>query len=959
VPLGEPTRYFQRHHAEVRIGWELVGEHGLRRAQLGAAWAIAAHDTASRAPALVVLPTGVGKTLLLCLAPYLMRARRVLVVTPGRLVRSQVATAFETLQDLKRTGVLPETVTAPRVAVVNHRATNTDWAAWRSASVVVGTPNVLSDGYPQVERLPQDMFDLVIFDEAHHLPARVWEAILQAVDARALLLTATPTRRDGKPLPGELIYSYPLSLAISDGVYAPISFRPVACGEHEDPDQVLATAAAARLADPVHREAGSRLLVRTGTQAQARALLDVYAELGVKLGLVLADTSPATVRQILREVTAGQKQGFVAVGAMSEGFDFPSLKIAAYHHPHRSLAPTLQFVGRLSRVGAEGVRGELLAIPEQVQGETAELYRQRRDWAELMPEIVEAAELREREIRRYVARAERTGPLDIPPRAFAPPRSARIYRLGDGEDPQLDVNPPRLGRADVVFRFHDPPTALVAFVTHRVISQRWARTRMLAVPEFELHLATWVREQNALFVGTESPPALDDMLKAFGVENTVRKLTARDLTRLVYAADPGTYFSVGLRAAQARRAKGATYDMTAGPAVQGALSYEERNSTTLGHVMARPKTGNRGTVGFSVNKSKLWEPENAGSLYEFREWAAERAGELDQPAPPGLPGLDVLLGEPFDSFDSEVLGASFDASIFIGELAILMGADQCDASMLEAIVRREDPETLELLITMAGSPVWRGVQTPFGAVTEIENAGIQMMIAGTGELVAMTRVLHDAPLAVYMTDGSTVIGDVLLPAREEVGVLPAEMVSVEDWETVDITHEVGDQATVQSRTRELASVDADWVISDHGSGELADVISLSASDPVRLRLYHCKASGGSVPDRRLGDLYEVLSQVVKTIPWVLAPGAMWSELARRLDKRDAFRVLHGNEQALRMRLAELARVSFSATEIQMIAVQPGVSIAQLAEWPAGRALLHAAAGWCSSESVRFRLLASA
>lgn len=210
-----------------------------------------------------------------------------------------------------------------------------------------------------------------------------------------------------------------------------------------------------------------------------------------------------------------------------------------------------------------------------------------------------------------------------------------------------------------------------------------------------------------------------------------------------------------------------------------------------------------------------------------------------------------------------------------------------------------------------------------------------------------------------MVDGSTVIGDVLLPSREEVGALPAGMVSEEDWGTVDITREVGDHATVQARTRELAMVDADWVITDHGSGELADVISLSVADSVRLGFYHCKASGGQVPDRRLSDLYEVLSQVVKTIPWVLAQGVLWRELARRLDERDAFRVLYGDEQALRQRLSELSRVSFSGAEIEMIAVQPGVSVAELMGWQGGRALLHAAAGWCSSESVRFRLLGSA
>ncbi len=451
MPSVDPDRYFRTHHTDVRLDWELVGEHGLRRAQLGAAWSLSAHATISREPALIVLPTGVGKTLVLCLAPFLLRARRVLVVTPGKLVRAQVATAFETLKDLKDTGVLPAELKPPTVALAEHRATSTDWSRWRKADVVVGTPNVLSDGYPEVTRIPEKLFDLIVFDEAHHLPAKVWTAILEATDAVAVLLTATPTRRDGKPLPGEIIYTYPLSQAIEDEVYAPVRFVPVVCGQEEDPDAVLAAAAAARLADPIHRQAGSKLLVRTGTQIEARRLVVVYAAVGLDLGLVLADTSPTAVRRILREVGDDTKQGFIAVGAMIEGFDFPALKVAAYHHPHRSLAPTLQFVGRLSRTGPEGIRGELLAIPEQVEGETRELYRQKRDWAELMPEIVDAAAQAERQVRRYVSGAQRTGPLELPPRALTPPRSARIYRLPERSHPaaRCGTESDRLGRGGV------------------------------------------------------------------------------------------------------------------------------------------------------------------------------------------------------------------------------------------------------------------------------------------------------------------------------------------------------------------------------------------------------------------------------------------------------------------------------------------------------------------------------
>jgi hypothetical protein len=59
-------------------------------------------------------------------------------------------------------------------------------------------------------------------------------------------------------------------------------------------------------------------------------------------------------------------------------------------------------------------------------------------------------------------------------RALTPPKSARIYRLLNEVTPTLDIEPERIGRALVVFRFFDAGTQLVAFVTHRTVPQRWA-----------------------------------------------------------------------------------------------------------------------------------------------------------------------------------------------------------------------------------------------------------------------------------------------------------------------------------------------------------------------------------------------------------------------------------------------------------------------------------------------------
>jgi superfamily II DNA or RNA helicase len=105
--LGLVTQpYFHRHAPEIRLVLGSIAS-GLRKAQLGAAWALGSHWTISHAPAQIVLPTGTGKMLVMTLAPFLRRSRRVLVVAPGRVARDQLEQAFTTFADLKRTDVVP------------------------------------------------------------------------------------------------------------------------------------------------------------------------------------------------------------------------------------------------------------------------------------------------------------------------------------------------------------------------------------------------------------------------------------------------------------------------------------------------------------------------------------------------------------------------------------------------------------------------------------------------------------------------------------------------------------------------------------------------------------------------------------------------------------------------------------------------------------------------------------
>ena len=95
------------------------------------------------------------------------------------------------------------------------------------------------------------------------------------------------------------------------------------------------------------------VMVRTDTLKRANDLMDIYdAESGLNLALIHSGVPSKTVKSVLSELEAGTIDGIVCVSMLGEGFNFPRLKIAAIHVPHRSLEVTLQFVGRFARTNA-------------------------------------------------------------------------------------------------------------------------------------------------------------------------------------------------------------------------------------------------------------------------------------------------------------------------------------------------------------------------------------------------------------------------------------------------------------------------------------------------------------------------------------------------------------------------------------------------------------------------------
>ena len=866
--------------------------------------------------------------------------------------------AFRKLTDLVTAGVVPADLMMPKVAIARNRATAEDWEAWKEAHVVVGTVNVLSHGYPDVQRVPAGLFDLVLFDEAHHLPAPAWDAVLVAVEAPAILFTATPFRRDKRRLPGELVFSYPLARAMADGVYAPVTYRRVEPGAGESVDIALANAASARLKSGEHVAAGSRLLVRAGRVADAAELVELYDGIGVKLGLVHAGSSAAAMRKTIRRVNDGELDGFACVGSLVEGFDFPALKIAAYHRPHRSLAPTLQFIGRLARAG-HGANAELLAVPDQVSGETRELYEAEVAWHELLPGIVDAAVHEERRTREYIEHAVRDGPVEIPPLAIAPPKSARIYRTHDLQL-DLDVELGTVQGAEVVSRFCDTSTNLVAFVTRRVESPRWLRTDALDATIFEHHVACWVQQHAVLFVSTDSAPILRELLKLLGAQ-LARQIGAEDLSRLLWAAEIDIYHSVGMRETRPGRASMASYRMVAGRSAGEAVGPTEAHGSALGHVMGRPRHAQgRGTVGFSVKKSKLWEPDNAESYLGFREWCEERAAQLatGNVQTGRAPHLDIPVGDTFNEFTAQPLSAQLDDGLLVGHYVFTVNGTERHPAVFEVNAAKLDLSTLALALLLEDQQIWRGTVDCHGTV---EGQGT-LVVADreTGQVVDTQALLRDNPPLIYFSDGSVVAGAMRVPPRSLPGGLPAGVLNPVSWEGVDIEVEFGDagqRKSVQQAAQEALAADARWVLTDHTSGELADFIAVREDgNEVVVTLSHCKKSSKPEPGHRVADLYDVLGQTAKNIRWTYAGESFWAEVERRLRERDSCRMVSGDEQQVHADLQTWKRTP-PRMRFELHAVQPGIKAAGLEGW-AGTMLILNVHLWAYETDARFVLVCS-
>ncbi|GLY44501.1 hypothetical protein Amsp01_105240 [Amycolatopsis sp. NBRC 101858] len=778
--------WFEEVAPQVRLVLATETQPGLRRAQVGAAWALGAALMSGRpTAAMAVLPTGTGKSAVLGLVPLLVATDRpVLLAAPNRLVRDQLAETLKTQYTLKQLGVIPRNTREPQVTVVQHRlATVDDWIeAAREADFVIGTPGVLSPSYAEVAKPPRGLFRTVLVDEAHHVPAKTWTTLLESFPGtQRALLTATPVRADGKEINAEIVYSYALADALRDGVIAPVTFIPVARTADQSRDEALAAAAIERLRDPEHLAGRSLLIVRAGRIDEAKALVEVYRAAGAELALVTGQTTPGQLQKILGKLEADELHGLLSVGVLGEGFNFPRLKIAVYHRKHQSLGPTLQFAGRVNRAGGSLGPAELLAVPgEDIADETRQLYESDADWSRVLAGLADAAIEGERDRRRFLGslgdlRQRRLLPEPLSLAALRPAKDVTVVRITASDKAGVKLGNVRLTEqlsGEVVLDRVTNDQRMRIIVTARERRPRWISSDALDSEEYELYIVVMDPAEPLLYVHAPRGSAATRIAEALGFTDFAPEETGW-IARFLNGLNVISYFSVGMRATRLPGGTLATYRTLAGTSVGAAVSATDSIAYAAGHLIMQAKDPFRDgsasvTVGVSMGRAKVW---SAGStdLSGFRRWCQEvgRLGRTPSDDTMEAPRLGLRIPQTLREFPLDPLAVQVDTRSLVDGATFELNRRRVPLAELELVPQRLSSSALEIK-GLAGSALAlhatigiEGKLTPLA-----DDPGLPCYLDGAYASVSLPEALElHSNLTVYYADASSSNGIGSTPHR--------------------------------------------------------------------------------------------------------------------------------------------------------------------------------------------------
>lgn len=365
----------------------ILGNNKLRTPQIEAY--IKAQEHFSNNPnedALIVLPTGTGKTGLISIVPFGLAKGRVLIITPNLVTKQSIRKTQDLLEDnfWINYDVIFNADDLPATCEYNSQTLLSSLE--QSHFVYSNIQQVHSERESALtNRVKSDFFDLIIIDEGHHAPADSWQKTLAHFSAaKKIFVTGTPFRGDKQEVPGKLIHATPLSEVMRDRyvkwlrketvnaheLYFTLAEEP---GRKYSKDEVLkfkdmewvsrsvALSKECSL-DVINQSIHNLNELRKASPKVPHKILAVgcsishandlrlwYEAEGLRTAIVHSSMVTQDLEAAFRVVDNHECDVVISVNMLMEGYDHRYLTVLAIFRPYRSLNAFAQIVGRVLR----------------------------------------------------------------------------------------------------------------------------------------------------------------------------------------------------------------------------------------------------------------------------------------------------------------------------------------------------------------------------------------------------------------------------------------------------------------------------------------------------------------------------------------------------------------------------------------------------------------------------------
>jgi len=312
--------------------------------------------------ALLVLPTGCGKTVVFSHLAARQRKRTLILAHRQELVEQ----AAEKIR----------AVTGEHAAIEMGDRYSNEHGLHGNAKVVVASVQTMIAGFSgkrRMDRFRPNEFGLVVVDEAHHSAANSYRAVIdyftQYSGARVLGVTATPDRGDKKGLGsvfGTVAFQYEVADAITDGWLVPVTQQIVHVasldfsevrsrgGDFVDADLARVMNYEKTLHGVVSPAQELTARLRTVVFATSVDHADRMAEMWNRYEPGCARSVSGRMnkderRQLLTAFARGDFRVLTSCMVLTEGWDCPAVEAIVMARPTKSRALYAQMLGRGTR----------------------------------------------------------------------------------------------------------------------------------------------------------------------------------------------------------------------------------------------------------------------------------------------------------------------------------------------------------------------------------------------------------------------------------------------------------------------------------------------------------------------------------------------------------------------------------------------------------------------------------